>query len=173
MGQRLRAAASDLSLIIASGSVWESGSRLWYALNTIAISIIINKIQNSVTLIINQYGTVNYIKQENVYKIFFLFYLSACVSRTLIYTLRIELEKMYKKEHVFGVLPECLHNNIIAIQHNKANLNELSGEFRNIKFYITILLTWREERRREFDGIREKFYPYKTQLVKLPISQFW
>jgi hypothetical protein len=48
---------------------------------------------------------------------------------------------MYKKEHVLGVLPECLHNNIIAIQHNKANLNELSGEFRNIKFYITILLT--------------------------------
>jgi len=73
MGQRLRAVASDLSLIIASGSVWESGSRLWYALNTIAISIIINKIQNSVTLIINQYGTVNYIKQENVYKIFFCF----------------------------------------------------------------------------------------------------
>ena len=47
MGQRLRAVASDVSLIIASG--WESGSRLRSALNTIAI-IIVNKIllQNSV-----------------------------------------------------------------------------------------------------------------------------
>ena len=78
-----------------------------HLLNTIAISIIINKIQNSVTLIINQYGTVNFIKQENVYKIFFLFYLSACVSRTLIYTLRIgiigfSLRKCIKKNMFWG-----------------------------------------------------------------------